>query len=95
LQRIEATGASVSSLTEFAAIFVVVMNDDISGTEFSIELPSYWLAEPRQNFRFLLYLSGRTIRPPTWRVKFRWRKWEVCPNLLMQLLLDGNPILSP
>lgn len=74
MQRIEATGASVSSLTEFSSVLAGNKNDAIAGTELSVELPSYRLAESCQNFRLQLYLSARTIRPPSSRVKFRWTK---------------------
>ncbi len=69
--------------------------DVIAGTELSVELPCYRLAASCQNFRLQLYLSARTIRPPSARVKFRWTKWKVRSGPLMQSPLDGNSRRSP
>ena len=95
LQRIGATGASVSSLTEFARALVVNKNDAFAGTELSVELPSYRLAASCQNFRFQLYLSARTIRPPSSRVKFRLTQWKACLGSIILSPLDGNWRMPP
>ncbi len=94
MQQIDAIGARVPSLKEFACALVVNKIDAIAGTELAVELPFYRLADACQNFRFQLYLSARTIRPPSARVKFRWTKWKVCSSALMQALLDGTLKMS-
>ena len=94
MQQIDAIGAWVPSLKEFACALVVNKIDAIAGTELAVELPFYRLADACQNFRFQLYLSARTIRPPSARVKFRWTKWKVCSSALMQALLDGTLKMS-
>jgi len=59
LQHIDATGASVSSLTNFAYALVVNKSGVIAGTELAVELPSYRPAESCHNFRLQLSLCEK------------------------------------